>query len=199
MQAAPPDSANPPMRNLEKDPAVIYALDRDLRIIYCNEAWDRFAAENGGRALDRRRQLGRSVLDAIPVPLRRLFEDGYRRVLTTGQTWEHRYECSSPTTFRTFRMVVYPAPHDGLVVVNSLAVERPHDNTERPAGSPDEMVYVDPHGMVVMCCHCRRTCQAKAKAVWDWVPAYVETPPASISHGICTVCFNLLYPDFADV
>jgi hypothetical protein len=187
------------LRNLEKDPAVIYMLDQGLRITYCNEAWDRFAAENGGRALERQFQFGRSVMDAIPVPLQRLFEESYRKVLATRKTWEHCYECSSPTHYRTFRMVVYPAPQgEGLVVVNSLTVERPHDEHERRACPPAEAVYVNSHGMIVMCCHCRRTRHAKNTAVWDWVPSNVEKPTMRISHGICAVCFNLVYPDFVD-
>ena len=40
--------------SFESDPAVIYALDRDYRLIHCNLAWDRFALENNGM----RRQCG---------------------------------------------------------------------------------------------------------------------------------------------
>ena len=190
MQSTSPDTAR-----LEKDPAVIYALDRNLRIVYCNEAWDRFAAENGGRGLDRRHQLGRLVMDVIPMPLKPFFQAGYRKVLASRQPWEHCYECSSPTVFRRFQMVVHPDPGAaGLVVVNSIIVEQLHDDQERGICFPGEKVYVDTHGIITMCCHCRRTCRAEKTAAWDWVPAYVENPPEMISHSICGVCMSLYYP-----
>jgi hypothetical protein len=177
--------------NLEKDPAVIFALDPELRIVDCNEAWDRFAAENGGQGLDRAHLMGRSVLDAAPEPLKQLLQEGYRQALVSHQPWEYCYECSSPTMYRTFRMVVYPDP-DGtdLLVVNSLTVEKRHD---RQVCFPEEILHVDQDGVVTMCCNCRRTRRVKQKAVWDWVPSYVEAPPTLISHGICAVCLELLY------
>ena len=181
-------------KSLEKDPAVIYLLDRDLRIVYCNEAWDRFAAENGGRGLTRQLQLGRSIMDAVPSPLKPFFEEGYRTALSGTQPWEHCYECSSPTVYRNFRMMSSLNPTgEGLVVVNSLTVERPHDDRERGICFPNERVYVDSKNIVTMCCHCRRTRRSKQAPVWDWVPAYIEKPPGLVSHGICTPCMGLYY------
>ena len=77
--------------HFEKDPAVIYVLDDNLRIVYCNEAWDRFAAENGGGSLSRPRALGLSVIDLTPPPLKEFFENAYRNALSTGQVWQHCY------------------------------------------------------------------------------------------------------------
>ena len=179
--------------NLEKDPAVVYMLDSDLRIRYCNEAWDRFAIENGGHGLERQHQLGRPVMDVIPAPLKRFYQQGYDQVLSSGQPWEQDYDCSSPAVYRRFRMAVYPDPEgDGLSVVNSLAVDRPHGAEIVPRGV-NEFVYLDEHGHVTMCCHCRRTCRANHPHVWGWVPANLEGPPGSVSHGLCAVCANLIY------
>jgi hypothetical protein len=197
MPALPPDSENLLQRNLERDAAVIYVLDPDLRIVYCNEAWDRFAAENGGHGLERHLQLGQCVMDAVPDPLRQFYDDIFRKVLASRQAWEHSYECSSATVFRNFRMAVHPAPRaEGLVVVNSLTVERPHDSQDRKIYAPDPTVYLRADGIVAMCCHCRRTSRVRRPAVWDWVPAYVEKPPEKVSHSICDVCLSLHYPDF---
>jgi hypothetical protein len=135
-------------------------------------------------------------MDSVPAPLKPFFEDGYRKALSAGQTWEHCYECSSPAVYRQFRMAVYPAPAgDGLVVVNSLAVERPHDGGELKASLPNEAVYADRHGITTMCCHCRRVRRPEQVEVWDWVPAYVEKPPHGVSHGLCMVCLSLYYPE----
>ena len=181
--------------HLEKDTAVIYVLDRDLRIVYCNEAWDRFAIENGGRSLLRPRPLGVCVIDVIPPPLKRFFERAYRQVLSSGQVWQHSYECSSRAVYRRYRMTVHPDREAGhLVVVNSLLVDAPHSGTEREACDPDEGIYTDRNGIVTVCCECRRTRRPGREAsVWDWVPAYVEEPPERISHGISDVCLQISY------
>jgi hypothetical protein len=192
MQDANPSSVR---ERLDRDPAVIYALDSDLRITYCNEAWDRFAAENGGKGLGRQKQLGRLVWDVIPDALLPFFQQGYGSVLTFRKPWEHQYECSSPTVFRSFRMKAYPDPeHEGLVVVNSLVVERPH---QRLSHAPGTSAYVDARGHVTMCCECRRTRRVKEPTIWDWVPAYLQQRPEFVTHGLCMACLTLLYPAFA--
>jgi len=178
--------------HLEKDPAIIYVLDQDLRIIYCNQAWDRFAAENGGGDLSRQRALGLSVIDITPPPLKEFFEKAYRNALSTGQIWQHCYDCSSPALFRKYKMHVYPNRESlQLAVVHSLIVETPHSAAERDTRTPSEEIYVGQDGIVTICCECRRTCRTGQASVWDWVPAYIETPPERISHGICDVCLNM--------
>jgi hypothetical protein len=184
-------------RSLEDDPAVIYVLDPDFCIRYCNRAWDRFAAENGGSGLERERQIGRSVMEVIPPPLQALYRGGYGAVSFSGQVWELSYECSSPGVYRSFRMSVYPEPDtSGLVVVNSLSIEHPHGADVEPLDASDA-VYADAHGQITMCCHCRRTWRAHGPDIWDWVPAYLETPSRSITHGLCPLCNHLLYRELA--
>ena len=160
-------------KKLEKDASVIYALDKDLRITYCNEAWD---------------------MEVVPRPLQPFFEKGYRRALQKRENWEHTYECSSSTIYRTYRMAAYPDPESsGLVVVNSLITERPLTSEHGSAKAASDSVYVDSYGLITVCCHCRRTHRAGSIGAWDWVPAYVENPPPMVSHGICEVCMNLYY------
>ena len=199
MEAPLWDSTSLLKKMLENDPAVIYVLDRNLRIVYCNESWDRFAAQNGGKGLERQHQMGRAVMDSVPMPLKRFFENGYRKVLSSRKMWEHCYECSSPAVYRSFRMACYPDPEgDGLVVVNSLSVERLHDDPDSNQPFSSGIAYLDRDGVTTMCCHCRKTCRVEQVAVWDWVPEYLENPPALISHGICPVCMSLLYPQFVE-
>jgi hypothetical protein len=169
------------------DPATIYMVDSRLRILYCNAGWERFAEQNGGVGLRGTEQVGRPVLDAIPPPLRDFYQEGYRKVLEQGETWGHDYECSSPTLYRKYRMLVTPvASVNGALVVNSLIVETPF---------PEEGVaarnHVDANGIVTMCCHCRRTRRAGADRVWDWVPSLVAEPPDNISHGLCQTCLGI--------
>jgi hypothetical protein len=58
------------LTRLEDDPSIVYLLGADLRIVYCNKAWDDFAASNGGVGLNREAVLGASVMEAIAMPLR---------------------------------------------------------------------------------------------------------------------------------
>lgn len=178
---------------VQADPSVIFCLDSDLRITYCNPAWDRFALENGGEALCSPAPIGRSVLDFISGPDRDYFATHYRRVLRGTEPWEHDYECSSPDTFRKFRLRALPMrTRAGLMVINSLCVEHPLDLVGHP---PLEAVYRMDNGMIVMCSGCRRTRRVEPASVWDWVPGLVERMPLDISHGICERCKELYYPD----
>jgi hypothetical protein len=65
------------LANLEADHSIIYMLGRDLRIVYCNKAWDEFASLNGGVGLNRKSVLGKSVVDVIAEPLRPFFANGF--------------------------------------------------------------------------------------------------------------------------
>jgi hypothetical protein len=176
---------------LESDPAVIYAVDRDLRLTYCNAAWDRFAAGNGGEQIVRRLMVGRSLLDFIPDSLRRFYLEGFARVLETGSPWDHRYDCSDARVRREFHMRVLPLNGGaGLLVINSQIGEKPH---RVPASGLPLSAYAGRGGIFTMCCHCRRTRRADNDRVWDWVPELVSHPPARVSHGLCGVCFEYHY------
>ena len=182
---------DPDLSTLDNDPSVVYALDRTLRLTYCNPAWDRFATENGAPHLRRNQPIGRGILDVIPPVLQRFYRDAFHSVLFTKQPWEHRYECSSPHQYRQFHMHVRPVS-GGVLTIHSLAVQ----HAVRLEGSKSaEEEYRSAQGIVTMCSHCRRTRRAHtAPPVWDWVPAFVEQMPEQCSHGLCLPCFEYHYP-----
>jgi len=139
----------------EDDRSVIYLLDDNLRIAYCNKAWDEFAERNGGVKLQRTEQVGRRVLDSTEEPLKAFYRSAFERALAEHQAWEHLYECSSPGLYREFHMQVLPVQSPPcLVVVNSLVVEKPHERVIRP---PLTALYRTSGGVITMCMHCRRT------------------------------------------
>lgn len=176
-----------PFALVEHDPAIVFALNRELRIIYCNAAWDRFAQMNGGRLLQRPRPYSLCILAVMPECLRDLYERGYLAVFTTGRQWVREYECSSDLVYRLFRMTVIKRPEDDFILsVNFLLEERPHGQ-ERQIAIPDSMAYGAPGNEVVMCCFCRRTRRIDGRE-WDWVPAYVKNPPTRVEQGICKGC-----------
>ncbi len=169
-------------------------LDDELRFTFCNRAWDRFAAENGGVGLDGPTQLGRCILDSLSEQLRPYFQSAYEQVRETRQSWEHRYECPSPTLQRNFLMVISPSPEgEGFIVVHASVVERSHD---AHFVSPPEGIYTGPDGEITMCGRCRKSRVPGPEAVWNWVPAHLEGPRA-INHVLCASCFNIYYPSFA--
>jgi hypothetical protein len=176
----------------EDDPSVVYVLDDDLRLAYCNRAWDEFAEHNGGAHLRRVEQLGHPVLDAISEPLKAFYRSAFERSLTDHQPWEHWYECSSPECYRGFHMQVLPLQvPPRLVVVNSLVVEKAHQRIGRP---PLTALYRNVGGVIGMCMHCRRTRRNEEGDFWDWVPEFLARPPDNVSHGLCPTCFRYYYP-----
>jgi hypothetical protein len=177
---------------LEDDRSVVYVLDADLRLAYCNKAWDEFARRNGGAHLLRIKQVGYSVMDAIPEPLKTFYRSAFERSLAEHRSWEHLYECSSPDVYREFHMRVLPlqAP-PRLVIVNSRVVEKAHERIRR---APLKTVYRTAGGTISMCMHCRRTRRSDEPDVWDWVPEFLAKMPDNVSHGLCPTCFCYYYP-----
>jgi len=183
-----------PASVVEADTAVIFCLDDGLNITYCNPAWDRFALANSGRELCRPAPIGHCVLDYISGPDRNYYEKAYRRALARSASWEHEYECSSIDVYRKFCLRVLPMQKKrGLFVTNSLCVQHAHALV--PCNPFDEL-YRNSHGLIVMCASCRRTrrnlCDVE---IWDWVPDFVGVLPTHVTHGICSLCRELYYPE----
>lgn len=181
-------------RQFEEDSAVIYAVDREFRLAQCNKSWDRFAIENGNPELSREKQIGCNVLDVIPALLRPFYKDAFEYVLESGHDWAHLYQCSSAREFRQFQMRILPQP-EGWLVIHSLVCAQIHTEHEFRA---DLSRYSSDSSIVTMCAHCRRTKASQDGANWDWVPAFLESPPEHVSHGLCGVCFAYYYPAYQE-
>lgn len=181
-----------PLNVLDQSPDVSYVVSEQLDIVYCNPAWDRFAGEQGGSALVMAENvLGRNLLDFVPRRLKRFYLELFAQARELGQPVGHDYECSSASVFRLYRLQVYPLQRGaGFVVQNSLRLERPHDRTPLER---DDALYADSKGIIHACANCRRTQRAANPAIWDWVPAYIESRGLNISHGICPMCLEFYY------
>jgi hypothetical protein len=182
------------IQHLQIDRSVIYILDSDSRIVFCNWSWDRFAFQNGGIGLSHLRVLGTSVLDVTPSLLQRFYVTAYATARKTGKPWEHDFECSSPETFRLFHMRVLPIGGPYLCIENSLRIENLHE-PGRADIRLETAHYRDENGLVVMCCHCRRTRRVRniGSPRWDWVPEFLTSPPGLVSHGLCELCVRFFY------
>lgn len=175
---------------------VVFGLWPDLRIAYLNPAWFVFARENGGEpVISTKWTIGSSIQDAMSPEILGFYLENYRDCLNALKVWNHRYECSSDSLYRKYHQIVYPlGQREGLLIVNSLVVERPHDPKERPGHQPEDSIYRGNDGLVHQCAHCRRIRRRKGKEGWDWVPIWVKRVPVKTSHTICPTCFGHYYP-----
>jgi hypothetical protein len=187
------------LAELDAHGGTIYGVDDELRLGFFNATWFRFAAENEGEpAISRDWPLGRCLLDCIPPVLRPRYADAYRDAIRTRLPWRHEYECSTPSRYRRFHQFAYALEEGaGLLVVNSLVVDRAHDPRERPAHAADVATYAGARGLVTQCSYCRRVRHPDTPERWDWVPAWVRHAPRETSHGICPPCFRFHYPGAA--
>jgi hypothetical protein len=166
----------------------VCVLDADLRIRFVNAAWVRFARDNGVNTAHHDTFVGTLVLDPVPPSMRSFFRELYETSRRRGIVVDHTYECSSPTVERWFRMRVFPASDERLVVVHSPI---------RMVGdvSGGEEAYVAATGLVTQCYHCLRFELPAAPHTWDWSDALVERAHASVTHGICSICAAYHYQD----
>jgi hypothetical protein len=182
------------LKVLEVAEDVCYLLDQSHRFIYCNPAWDRFAAANGAARLTGESVVGTNVFDAIPKVLTGVYTHAFTSASTGSRVWSKVYQCSSPEVLRKFRMRIHPIKRVGwFLVSNSLVVERQH---RKPAIPMNEMYFS--RGIVVMCAHCRCTQRAADPTRWDFVREYLRLKgpdTLNVSQGLCSICTAYFYPD----
>lgn len=184
------------LAELDAHGGTIYAVDADLRLGFMNQAWFRFAAANGGEPrISTEWPLGRSILECIPAPLRDFYEPAYRACFDAEEPWTHEYECSSPGRYRRYHQIVFALDdRRGLLVVNSLIVDRAYSVGGQSPTPTEASAYIDRDGLITQCSHCRRIQHASEVDRWDWIPEWVADFPLETSHGLCPVCTYFYYP-----
>ncbi|MBC8089887.1 MAG: hypothetical protein H7Z40_21720 [Phycisphaerae bacterium] len=190
------------LQDLEESSAIVFGLWADFTLAYMNPAWEKFAGENLGQPqVETHWGLGANYLEAIAPALRPFYSKLLASTPDAGAALHpvsHLYECSSPTVFRQFSMQVYALKdRAGFVIINALVQEAPHDPVTHMLHNPDQHVYMDEHGIIVQCAHCRLVRQVADPTRWDWVPTWVEQSPESTSHGLCPLCFEYYYAEAA--
>ena len=169
----------------------IYIIDPKFRLCAYNQAWVDFARNNDGVDVLTAYPLGSSILTAFADALKPFYTSAYAMALSTHTMFAHDYECSSPDRFRRFRQTAYPLPGGvGLIVTHHLVEELGHSE-ESHAYHPR---FVDTHGHIIQCCHCRKLQDPLAPQKWVWVPDVIRTQPANISHALCPRCLDFYYP-----
>jgi hypothetical protein len=180
---------------LEMERGSSYLLGHDLSIQYVNEAWRRFARENGAPELATESCLGQPVTRFFEPTVRNFFAVRFRRALERNEAWSHVYECASPGAYGKFRMRATPtARRDGLVVIHSPVVEGKFGESGQRLAD-DAHLYTDARGLIVQCSACSRV-HNPATFSWDWAVGLVGSERLNVSHGICTTCdFEFYGPD----
>jgi hypothetical protein len=175
---------------LDQHASAVYGLWPDLRLAYFNPSWFAFAAANGGEpGISSRWRLGTSISSLPAPPLDDFYRMLFGRCLATNSRREFEYDCSSADIDRRFHMAVRPLGQGaGLLVINSLRREHPHDESLRPKHDPLEDQYRDHSGIIHMCINCRGVQRLSTPTAWDWVPDWVRELPEHVSHGLCPVC-----------
>jgi hypothetical protein len=179
-----------PRDTLEASEDVSCQLNNDLRICYCNPAWDRFAiANNGGSALSKF-VLGSVIVDFVPPELIEFYTAAFASA--RDAIVEFDYECSSPDLYRTFKMQILPTERPkGYTVIHALKIEERMEGI-RPALALGAK-YVTDAGIITVCSHCRRSRRVDAPGQWDWVPANLKPALRNVSHGLCPICHVYFY------
>lgn len=180
------------LATIAKTADTVFAVSPDLILTYFNPAWFEFARNNHGEpGVSKQFGPGSRLINAIPPVLREFYEAAYRKALETGIVWQHEYECSSPEVFRLYRQFAFPFRNrNGLLIVNSLIKECPHDISKRPPFPPERALYQTEAGLITLCCNCRRAQRASEPDHWDWVPDWVGSVPLGITGGICPLCYD---------
>lgn len=177
---------------LDRDPDVCCVIDISGKIIYCNPAWDVFAAVNGGGAEALAQHVeGRLLLDFVPEVLRNFYASRLLPTRYAANLWKHSYECSSPDRFRIYSLQALSVSQETLAC-HSIIFEGAHT---RPTLAADAAVYTDPAGSIQMCGHCRRVRRMADTGVWDWVPDYLRQPLSNKIDVLCPDCWRYHYGD----
>jgi hypothetical protein len=173
-----------------------YGVWENFRLAYLNPAWFQFAKENKGEPnISAEWGLGTSILDCVSGDVRELYEAKFNQSLDSHEIWNHEYECSSETVYRRYHQIVYPmGQREGLLIVNSLVAERPHDKEQRSTRDADESHYVDQSGLICQCAYCRRVKNFREIERWDWVSEWVRRCPENTSHTWCPTCAQHYFP-----
>lgn len=181
------------LETLEQSTRTICCVDRKLNINHVNPSWVTFALSNGANEANLNKVLlGSSITQAIGGrKIRDFYVQNYTRILDTGEVWRHDYECSTHHEYRLFSQIAYPLKDgEGLIIINSLKVNFPMDQTGRKAHKAIEEYYTQSTGFIVQCTNCRHTLRADDSNAWDWVPEWVERMPKNCNHTICPTCFD---------
>lgn len=165
---------------------VTYVVDRQDRLVDVNDAWWRFARENGADQLAPSLVVGRLLWELIP-PAEAIFEPLLDAVRTRGRAISARFRCDAPDVRRLLLMDLVPGPGGEV----EFRVTPLHTEQRTPVRlfTTDEPRSAE---HVVVCSWCKRV---QVELEWREVEqAFGRLRPLEqvvlpqVSHGICPRC-----------
>lgn len=188
-------------QRLDGQHSTIFGLHSDYTIGYLNPHWFRFAVDNDAPEYltDPGELLGRCVLEQFAGPMRPLYKTVFDRVCSQNEPYQQQYECSSPDVIRLLQMRILPLPPladsaFGLLLINSRAIGTAPSQRDPPVTSPCLDDYLTDDNLLICCSNCRRFRHCDDPERWDWIPSFLRSAPAPLSHGLCSVCLEYYYP-----
>lgn len=161
-----------------------YLLTPDLVLVGYSHGYVDFARENGRRNITAISPFGTRLTEAMREPLATTYREIYQRVLRTGESHAHSFECSSPAVYRRFRQIAYRVGGGrALLVVNTPEIVRPFVLE----GTPVVSDYRGADGGLTECGQCRRL-KDPLSGRWDHVAAHVADPDDGARQDICPHC-----------
>lgn len=110
--------------------SLVYAIDKDDRLIEVNDQWETFAEENeGGATLRPENVVGRSIWDYVRgQSLQKIYRSLIEKVRVEKKSVEFDYRCDSPK-FKRFMALTIEPWRDGIVKFTSRTkrIERIED------------------------------------------------------------------------
>lgn len=166
---------------------VIWRIDADDCILETNEAFRRFARENGTPHLAEDLS-GQNLWDHVTGDdVRHLYELILQRSRRSRTPFSFDYRCDSPVLRRYLRLTLTSRPDGGIVFESSIVREEPCDAVEL-------LDPTQPRGLdlVRICSWCK-----KVKVGDDWVAVeeavgrlgvFESDYLPALTHGICIAC-----------
>jgi len=191
-----------------REPACL--LDPEGVVLFVNDAWDRFAADNGGGMRSGSGGLvGTRWLDGIHgEEPRRVHAELLRRAMrrevgAAGSAVVHTTENNDPLRARlsATRLEAIASPAGALVAVavtHRRVRERPIADVYAPVEG-DGGGHRGADGTWEQCGCCRRTRRPGPGGEWDFVRTLVAVPPPATRFVYCPLCVELHGPGEPDL
>lgn len=183
---------------LATEPSPACLLGPGGEILAVNEAWDRFARENGGAPGCLGAQLlGKTYFNYIDGTGPRAYYEGLWLKVLAGAEVTVQSECSSAAVIRELRSCFTPISlggDRGACVVHTVVAQRPVEASETECA--DLRRFTDAGGVVRSCTSCRKVRRADGSG-WEFVPALLEATPRVVQ-VFCPACAAELLRELGD-
>ncbi|GAB4277216.1 MAG: hypothetical protein Kow0065_24140 [Methylomicrobium sp.] len=175
---------------------VEYRVDRDNRIIWVNDAWQCFAAQNGGVDLTDERVIGQSVLEFVSGKVSKQYWELLLDSVRTGcQPLMIEYRCDSPDMRRNMLMQLRPNEFGTVHIVSLLL-----SSQQRSRAIDIRCAKQRSKQTSMRCSVCNRVKYHESWREVDDIFASAKTqlPILLVTYAICPDCRAMLPANHAD-